>query len=123
MASQPIAPVITEAKALLERALALYEKLDDRTGVMSTVIAMAYVNYAPVIVLTGSARHIEEIRRVTARLTEFVTESERARQELQLLFGVHVFARAKIVPDLMIVRGEEAWRAARLMGDQAIEFY
>jgi tetratricopeptide (TPR) repeat protein len=123
LASQPIAPVATEAKALLERALALYEKLDDRTGVMSTVIAMAYANYAPIIVLTGSARHIEEIRRVTARLTEFVTESERARQELQLLFGVHVFARAKIVPDLMITRGEEAWRAARLLGDQAIEFY
>jgi DNA-binding CsgD family transcriptional regulator len=107
---------------LLERALGLFERLNDRTGVMSTVIAMAYASYAPVIHLTSSARHLEEIRRVTARLTEFVTESERARQELQMLFGVHVYARAKVVPDLMVSRGEEAHRAARLIGDQSTEF-
>ena len=122
LGSQSIAPLVMEARALLERALGLYERLDDRTGVMSTVIAMAYASYAPLIHLTSSARHIEEIRRVTARLTEFVTESERARQELQMLFGVHVYARAKVVPDLMISRGEEAHRAARLLGDQATEF-
>ena len=39
-----------------------------------------------------------------------------------MLFGVHVYARAKVVPDLMISRGEEAHRAARLLGDQATEF-
>ncbi len=122
IASQPIAPLVMEARALLERALGLYERLDDRTGVMSTVIAMAYASYAPVIHIASSARHIEEIRRVTARLTEFVTESERARQELQMLFGVHVYARAKVVPDLTLSRGEEAHRAARLLGDQATEF-
>jgi tetratricopeptide (TPR) repeat protein/DNA-binding CsgD family transcriptional regulator len=122
LGSQPIAPLVMESRALLERALALFERLDDRTGVMATVIAMAYASYAPIIHLTSSARHIEEIRRVTSRLTEFVTESERARQELQMLFGVHVYARAKVVPDLMISRGEEAHRAARLLGDQATEF-
>ena len=36
-----------------------------------------------------------------------------------MLFGVHVYARAKVVPDLMVSRGEEAYRAARLLGDQA----
>jgi DNA-binding CsgD family transcriptional regulator/tetratricopeptide (TPR) repeat protein len=123
LASQPIAPLVMEARALLERALGLFERLDDRTGVMATVIAMAYANYAPIIHLTSSARHIEEIRRVTARLTEFVTESERARQELQMLFGTHVYARAKVVPDLMVSRGEEAHRAARLLGDRATEFH
>jgi DNA-binding CsgD family transcriptional regulator len=123
LASQPIAPTVMESRALFERALAIFERLDDRTGVMSTVIAMAYGSYAPIIHLTSSARHIEEIRRVTARLSEFVTESERSRQELQMLFGVHVYARAKTVPDLMISRGEEAWRAARLLGDQATEFH
>jgi DNA-binding CsgD family transcriptional regulator len=122
LASQPIAPTVIESRALFERALAIFERLDDRTGVMSTIIAMAYGSYAPIIHLASSARHIEEIRRVTSRLTEFVTESERARQELQMLFGVHVYARAKIVPDLMLSRGEEAYRAARLLGDQAIEF-
>ena len=122
ISSQSIAPTVMEVQALLERALGLYEHLDDRTGVMATVIAMAYANYAPMIHLGSSARHIEEIRRVTSRLTEFVTESERARQELQMLYGVHVYARAKVVPDLMVSRGEEAHRAARLLGDQATEF-
>jgi DNA-binding NarL/FixJ family response regulator len=122
LGDQPIAPQVMESRALLERALELFERLGDRTGVMSTVIAMAYASYAPIIHLTSSARHLEEIRRVTSRLTEFVTESERARQELQMLFGVHVYARAKVVPDLMIARGEEAHRAARLLGDQATEF-
>ena len=122
LATLPIAPQAMAAKDLLERALGLFERLGDRTGVMSTVIAMAYANYAPVIHLSSSARHLEEIRRVTARLTEFVTESERARQELQMLFGVHVYARAKVVPDLMVSRGVDAHRAARLLGDQSTEF-
>lgn len=120
--SLPIAPLFRESIGLFQKALGIFEQLNDRTGVMSTIIAMAYINYAPVIHLTSSARHIEEIRRVISRLTELVTESERARQELQLLYGVHVYARAKVVADLMISRGEEAHRAARLLGDQATEF-
>ena len=123
LAGLPVAAQAREGKALLERALGIFEQLGDRTGVMSTVIAMAYGSYGATIHLSSSARHLEEIRRVTARLTEFVTESERARQELQMLFGVHVYARAKIVPDLMLSRGEEAHRAARLLGDQATEFH
>jgi len=71
---------------------------------------------------TNSARHLEEIRRVTSRLSELVTESERARLDLQMLFGVHVYSRAKVVPDLALSRGEDAHRAARLQGDRNIEF-
>jgi hypothetical protein len=89
---------------------------------MSTVIAMAYAQYVPVMHLSNSAQHLEEIRRVTSRLSELITESERSRLDLQMLFGVHVFSRAKVVPDLAISRGEEAHRAARLQGDRAIEF-
>ena len=89
---------------------------------MSTVIAMAYTQYSPVMHLSSSARHLEEIRRVTSRLSELITESERARLDLQMLFGVHVFSRAKVVPDLAISRGEDAHRAARLQGDRSIEF-
>ena len=89
---------------------------------MSTVIAMAYARYGPVMHLTSSARHLEEIRRVTSRLSELVTESERDRLDLQMLFGVHVYSRAKVVPDLALSRGEDAHRAARLQGDRAIEF-
>ncbi len=122
LATTVIAPAVGEARASLERALGIYEELGDRSGVMSTVIAMAYVNYAPTIHLSSSARHLEEIRRVTSRLSALVTESERSRQELQMLYGVHVFARAKVVPDLMIARGVEAHRLARILGDRSIEF-
>ena len=73
----PVGPLATEATQVLERALGIFERLGDRTGVMSTVIAMAYARYGPVMHLSSSARHLEEIRRVTSRLSELVTESER----------------------------------------------
>ena len=120
--ASPIGPRFVEIGAVLERALGIYERLGDRTGVMSTVIAMAYARYGPVMHLSSSARHLEEIRRVTSRLSELVTESERARLDLQMLFGVHVYSRAKVVPDLALSRGEDAHRAARLQGDRTIEF-
>jgi DNA-binding CsgD family transcriptional regulator len=118
----PVGPLILDGTQVLERALGIFEQLGDRTGVMSTVIAMAYAQYGPVMHLSSSARHLEEIRRVTSRMSELVTESERARLDLQMLFGVHVYSRAKVVPDLALSRGEDAHRAARLQGDRAIEF-
>ncbi len=120
--ASPIGPLFVELRQVLGRALGIFEQLGDRTGVMSTVIAMAYSQYGPVMHLTSSALHLEEIRRVTSRLSELVTESERARLDLQMLFGVHVYARAKVVPDLALSRGEDAHRAARLQGDRTIEF-
>ena len=120
--STEVGPTAREIRQLLERALSLFERIGDRTGVMSTVIAMAYVNYAPLIHISSSARHLEEIRRVTNRMSNLVTESERARSELQLLYGVHLYARAKVVPDLMIARGVEAHRMAKVQGDRSVEF-
>ncbi|MGZ6327873.1 MAG: LuxR C-terminal-related transcriptional regulator, partial [Candidatus Limnocylindrales bacterium] len=120
--ASPVGPLYAEATKVLEQALGIFERLGDRTGVMSTVIAMAYAQYGPVMHLSSSARHLEEIRLVTSRLSELVTESERARLELQMLFGVHVYSRAKVVPDLALSRGEDAHRAAKLLGDQTIEF-
>ena len=118
----PVGPLFVEAMEVLERALGIFERLGDRTGVMSTVIAMAYTRYGPVMHMSSSARHLEEIRRVTSRLSELVTESERSRLDLQMLFGVHVYSRAKVVPDLALSRGEDAYRAAKLQGDRTIEF-
>lgn len=118
----PAGPLLTETGQVLERALGIFERIGDRTGVMSTVIAMAYARYGMALHFSSSARHLEEIRRVTSRLSEVVTESERARLDLQMLFGVHVFSRAKVVPDLALSRGEEAHREAKLQGDRAIEF-
>ena len=120
--ASPVGPLFVEATQVLERALGIFERLGDRTGVMSTVIAMAYARYGPVMHLSSSARHLEEIRRVTSRLSELVTESERDRLDLQMLFGVHVYSRAKVVPDLALSRGEDAHRAAKLQGDRTIEF-
>ena len=120
--ASPVGSLLIESTQLLERALGIFERVGDRTGVMSTVIAMAYARYGAVMHLSASARHLEEIRRVTSRLSEYVTESERARLDLQMLFGVHVWSRAKVVPDSALSRGEEAYRAAKLQGDRGIEF-
>jgi DNA-binding NarL/FixJ family response regulator/tetratricopeptide (TPR) repeat protein len=120
--ASPVGPLFVEASQVLERALGIFERLGDRTGVMSTVIAMAYAQYGTVMHFSSSARHLEEIRRVTSRLSELVTESERARLDLQMLFGVHIYSRAKVVPDLALSRGEDAYRAAKLQGDRSIEF-
>jgi DNA-binding CsgD family transcriptional regulator/tetratricopeptide (TPR) repeat protein len=117
-----LGPMVREAGELLERALGIFERLDDRSGVMATIIAMAYLRYAPLIHLSSSVRHLEEIKRVISRQAVLVTESERARQELHLLYGIHVYARAKSLPDAALSRGEEAYRAARLEGQQAIQF-
>ena len=84
---------------------------------------MGYLNWAPDIHLgSGAARHIEEIRRLTSRMRAFTNESERAMSEAQMLYGVHVFARAKVIPDLAVSRGEQAYRHAKEIGDRALEF-
>ena len=97
----PIGPLLTESTEVLDRALGIFERLGDRTGVMSTVIAMAYARYGTVMHLTSSvAPSRGDPPRHVSRLSELVTESERARLDLQMLFGVHVYSRAKVVPDL-----------------------
>jgi DNA-binding CsgD family transcriptional regulator len=118
----PIAEQIHDSLELYQKALEIYERVGDRRGVMSTVIAMAYVHYAPVTHLAGSARHIEEIRRLMSRMTTMTKESERAMAELQMVFGVQVYAQAKLAPDLALTRGEEAYRQARIIGERSVEF-
>jgi hypothetical protein len=119
----PIAPAVYEASALFQEALELFERLGDRRGVMASIIAMGYLNWAPDIHLgSSSARHIEEIRRLTSKAKAFTNESERAAFEAQMLYGVHVFARAKVIPDLALSRGEQAHAHAREMGDRSLEF-
>jgi ATP/maltotriose-dependent transcriptional regulator MalT len=39
-----------------------------------------------------------------------------------MLYGVHVFSRAKIVPDLAVLRGDDAYRQAKVIGDRSLEF-
>lgn len=118
----PVAPRNVEASQLLQEALAIYERLEDRRGAMTTVIAMGYLSWGPDIHLgRGAGRHIEEIRRLWSHMKAFTKESERALAEWQMVYGTHVFARAKAIPDLAISRGEEAYRRAKTL-DRGLEF-
>jgi DNA-binding CsgD family transcriptional regulator len=119
----PIAPAARSAGERFHRALELYEELGDRQGTMASIIAMAYLNWAPDIHIgSDPARHIEEIRRLATQLSSFTSESQRAFAEVQMLYGVHVFARAKVIPDLALSRGAEAYERARAIGDRQLEF-
>jgi tetratricopeptide (TPR) repeat protein len=123
MPELPIAPNAYEASGLFQEALEIFERLGDRRGAMATIIAMGYLSWAADIHMgSGSARHIEEIRRLTSKAKAFTNESERAAFEAQMLYGVHVFARAKVIPDLALSRGEQAHAHAREMGDRSLEF-
>jgi DNA-binding NarL/FixJ family response regulator/tetratricopeptide (TPR) repeat protein len=119
----PIGPQYHEASELLKEALAMYERLEDRRGAMATIIAMGYLNWGADIHLgAGAGRHIEEIRRLWSNIKAFTKGSERALSEWQMVFGTHVFARAKVIPDLAFSRGEEAYRQAKVLGDRGLEF-
>ena len=119
----PIAPWARSAGERFHRSLELYEELGDRQGMMASIIAMAYLSWAPDIhVGSDSARHIEEIRRLATQLSSFTSESQRAFAEVQMLYGVHVFARAKVIPDLALSRGAEAYERAGTIGDRQLEF-
>jgi DNA-binding NarL/FixJ family response regulator len=118
----PIAPLISEGIALFERAIELFEQLGDRRGLMSTIISRANLTFAIDLHMLGAAKRIEEIRRLVTQMISFTRESERAAAEAEMLYGVQVFAHAKVVPDLALSRGEEAHRKARLLGDRSLEF-
>jgi DNA-binding CsgD family transcriptional regulator/tetratricopeptide (TPR) repeat protein len=122
LAAQEIAPVVREAQEHFRRALEIYEQLGDRRGAMSTVIAIAFISYAPEIHLSGSVKRIEEIRRLITRMQSFITDSERARADAQMLFGSLVYSRAKGFPDAALEKGEEAYTAARGLGEKSLEF-
>ncbi len=122
LADTPVASEFEASVRRYERAIELFEQVGDRRGVMSAIIARAYVSFGIDIHLLGAARRIEEIRRLAAQMTSLTRESERVSVEAQMLYGVQVFARAKVVPDLALSRGEEAHRHARLLGDRSLEF-
>ena len=123
MEELPIAHWVRSAGERFHRSLELYEELGDRQGMMASIIAMAYLSWAPDIHIgSDSARHIEEIRRLATQLSSFTSESQRAFAEVQMLYGVHVFARAKVIPDLALSRGAEAYERAGALGDRQLEF-
>jgi DNA-binding CsgD family transcriptional regulator len=118
----PIARFVSEGTTYFERAIELFEQLGDRRGLMSAIIARAYLDFAIQVHFLGAAGRLEEIRRLVTQMTSFTRESERLAAEAQMHYGVQVFAQAKAVPDLALSRGEEAHRRALLLGDRSLEF-
>jgi hypothetical protein len=119
----PVAHHYDEAARLLAESLEIHERLEDRQGAMTAIIAMGFLNWGADIHLgRGAGHHIEEIRRLWSNIKAFTKGSERAISEWQMVYGTHVFARAKVIPDLAISRGEEAFRQARVLGDTGFEF-
>ena len=109
--------------ARLQRALELFDSLGDRRGAMSTVIAMAYLSWARTSTSArarpgGSRRS----RSLASSMQSLSRESARAAAEVQMLYGVHVFCRSKVIPDLAIARGREAYERARELGERSLEF-
>ena len=95
LADTPVASEYAEGVRRYERAVELFEQVGDRRGVMSSIIARAYVNFAIDLHMLGAANRIEEIRRLTAQMTSLTRESERATVEAKMVYGVQVFARAE----------------------------
>ena len=112
---------LAETQRLLGHALELYGRLGDRRGSMSSLIALAYAQ-PPAEMRRGEAGRIEQVRRLRVRLRPLTTESEEATNELQMMYGVHVYARANGYPDLALERGRDAHGAARALGDRFLEF-
>src|SRR5207247_2148697 len=109
LAEMPIMDLHIETGRQLERALELYQALGDRRGVMSAIIALAYHGEAAEIHLgSNPTKAIEEIRRLSSQMRSLSRETERFGAEAQMLYGVHVFARTKVIPDLAISRGNVA---------------
>ena len=113
--------LVGQALSRFTRALDLYERLGDQRGMMVTLIAMAYARTGADIRF-GSARRIEDLRRIIGRLQSLVRESERDRIEVEMLYAVHLYARAFGFPDLALERGRDAHRGAGRIGDRAVEF-
>ena len=118
----PIAAQAHEAGNRFKNALEIYQRLGDRQGAMSTIIAMAYVSWGADIHMSGAAHRIEELRHLATRMKSFTNESERALADAQMLYGTHVYSRAKVFPDMAVAKGEEAYNAARALGDSSLEF-
>jgi tetratricopeptide (TPR) repeat protein len=101
-----IYPTALEAGERLQKALEIYERLGDRRGAMATLFAMAFLSWGPELHLTGSVKRIEELHRLMMRLKSMTKESERALADAQMLFGAHVYSRAKVFPDMAILEGQ-----------------
>ncbi len=105
----------------ISESLRLYEDLDDKRGVMSALITLAYVHVVDPT-RRGEVGRLEQVRRLRTNLSRMTTESQRAINEAQMLFSIHMFARSHLILDVALDRGREGYAAARAIGDRWLEF-
>ena len=90
---------------------------------MSAIVSLAYLHWGPELHLgTNPAQRFEGIRQLATAMASLVQGSGREAAEGQMLYGAHVFARAKVIPDMALERGEQAYEHARSLGDGNLEF-
>ena len=110
------------ARELIQEAVEAYEKLGDQRGLMSSLIALAYANILEET-RYGHAGRIEQIRLLRRNLKRLTSESERAESDAYMLFSIQVYARSHGPLDLALLRGAEAYDAARALGNRSLELY
>jgi hypothetical protein len=87
---------------------------------MSALITMAYAHVTDPTA-KGMAGRIEHIRALHHGRVAEVTESQRARDDALMLYSIATYARLALQPDLAMQRGQEAFDAARALGDRWLE--
>ena len=107
-------------KDLAEQALHIYEEIGDQQGSMSALITLAYAHVADPTA-QGMAGRIEHVRALHLSRKGEITESQSAIDEAQGLFAIATYARLNIQPGLALLRGREAFDAARAIGDRWLE--
>ena len=112
--------MFAQAKDLAEQALRIYEEIGDQQGSMSALITMAYAHIADPTA-QGMAGRIEHVRTLHHSRKGEITESQSAIDEARGLFAVATFARLNVQPGLALLRGREAFEAARAIGDRWLE--
>ena len=113
---------LERTRAILSEAVEAYERLGDKRGVMSSLIALAYGNILEET-RHGFAGRIEQIRLLRRNLERMTSDTERAENDTYMLFSIAVYARSRGPIDLAITRGIEAYEAARALSNRSLELY
>ena len=112
--------LFSASKDLAEQALHIYEEIGDQQGSMSALITLAYAHVADPTA-QGMAGRIEHVRALHLSRKGEITESQSAIDEAQGLFAIATYARLNVQPGLALLRGREAFDAARAIGDRWLE--
>lgn len=112
--------LFTGAKELAEQAFKIFEEIGDQRGAMSALITMAYSHITDPTP-HGMAGRIEHVRALHNSRKNQVTDSQRAKEDALMLYSIHTYARLHVQPDLALLRGQEAFEAARALGDRWLE--